>query len=355
MQITKLGRYLTIMAVVAGMLGAALPLSAAPSADPAAGQPAQALTGNLLANPSFELPYRKQCCHKDPGFPPNMPIDEVQVPDGWLAWWTEPRLPDLPPRCDYQGAAPNCMAFHRPEFRDAAAGGGGFAAFANRIRSGRNAQKYFTFYSNHEAGMYQRVTNGIRPGQRVHFSIYLQAWSTHEAESLFSAGQQSMNLKVGIDPFGGTDPFSANIVWSKVDDAYDAYKQFSVEAVAQSNAVTVFTYSRPVYPLQHNDVYVDDGVLVVVGTGSVAAPAPAPGGGTISNPAPAPGAGPFPGTTVDRNGNVLYVIQAKDTAWSISRRFNTTVAALIELNRGTVADITKLRIGRTIVVGKVQK
>jgi hypothetical protein len=349
----KVFRSLGIMSVIFSIMGSALPLSAAPAQGPAAEEPIPNVPGNLLANPSMELPYFKQCCQPDLSrYFPNTPIDEVQVPNGWSGWWRDAALPLYPPRCDYQGAAPDCKAFHRPEFRDAAAGGGGFAAYANRIHSGRNAEKYFTFYSIHEAGMYQRVTNGIRPGQRLHFSIYLQAWSTHEAENLVSSGQQTMNLRVGIDPFGGTDPFSANIVWSPFGDSYDVYKQFSVEAVAQSNAVTVFTYSRPIYPLQHNDGYLDDGALVVVGTAAAPAPAPAAGAGS-SNPSTL--TGPFPGTTVDKNGNVLYVVQAKDTAWSISRKFNTTVAALTLLNRGSVADITKLRIGRTIIVGKVKK
>jgi len=326
---------------------AALPLSAAPPNAPEQ-LPTPKPPANLLANPGFEDPYGKQCCQTDlTQYFPNTLIDEVQVPQGWFGWWRDSSFPNYPPRCDDPAAPPICSAFHRPEFRDAAAGGG---AFAYRIRSGLNAQKYFTFYSNHEAGMYQRVTN-VKRGQKLQFSIYLMAWSTHEAEQLSSKGQQTMNLKVGIDPFGGTDPFSANIVWSKPGDSYDVYSQFSVEAVAQGSAVTVFTYSRPVYALQHNDVYVDDGALVVVGTGAVSTGGGS-GGGTKPSTSPI---SPFPGTTVDKDGNILYVIQPGDTAWSLAQRFNTTISSLAAWNKDKFPSMEVLRVGKTIIVGKIKK
>jgi hypothetical protein len=338
-------------------IGAVLPISAAPLDAPALQQPqpTQIVPGNLLANPSFELPYTKQCCQTDlTKYFPNTPIDEIQVPHGWFGWWTEPDTrPDLPARCDRPDAPRICIAFHRPEFRDAAAGGGGLAAYANRIRSGANAQKYFTFYSTHEAGMYQRVT-GLRAGQKLQFAAHLMAWSTHEAERLESSGQQTMNLKVGIDPTGGTNPFSSNIVWSKPGDSYDAYKQFAVEAVAQGTAVTVFTYSRPIYPLQHNDVYVDDAALVVVGTGAVTVrPGTGATGGVIAGGVRTP-VSPFPDTTVDKDGNILYIIQTGDTAWSLAQRFNTTVSQLQAWNKDKFPSIEVLRLGKTIIVGKVK-
>ena len=347
---TKLVRVVSIMAVLVVAIAGVLPLSAAPSAGTP--DPTPVVPGNLLINPGFEAPYEKQCCYTEPGFPANAPIGEVQVPTGWRGWWREPVYPAYPPRCDDELAPKtNCIAFHRPEWRDAAAGGGAFDAFRNRIRSGLNAQKYFTFYSIHEAGMYQQVTSGIAPGQKLNFSVYLQGWSTNVSSGLVSQGQQSMNLKVGIDPFGGTDPFSANIVWSQPGDSWDVYSQFSVQAVAQSNKVTVFTYSRPIYPLVHVDVYVDDAALVVVGQGSVTATTNKPAGnpGQTANT----GVSSFPGTTQDKDGNILYVVQSGDTAWNISRRFNTTLGQIVAWNN--LADAAIIRLGKTLIVGKVKK
>jgi LysM repeat protein len=340
---------LALLVVTLMAVAAAAPLSAAPAASPAAAIPTPDVPGNLLANPGFESPYSKQCCQTDfSRFFPNMPIDEVQVPQGWFGWWRQPdSSPEYPSRCDVKDAKPGCMSWHRPEWREA-------APYANRIRTGNNAQKYFTFHSVHEAGMYQRVS-GLKAGQRLQFSVYMSAWSTAQAESLVSEGQQTMNLRVGIDPFGGTDPFSPNIVWSKAGDSYDVFSQFTVEAVAAGNAVTAFTYSRPVYPLQHNDVYVDDAALVVAGAGSATTTTTKPGGSTATGGSKPATTSPFPGTTVDKDGNILYVIQPGDTAWSLAQRFNTTVSALAALNKDKFKSMEVLRVGKTLIVGKVKK
>ncbi|MBI3241051.1 MAG: LysM peptidoglycan-binding domain-containing protein [Chloroflexi bacterium] len=327
---------LMVAAVI--VMAAVAPLSAAPASS----------AGNLLVNPGFESPYVKQCCQTDLSlYRPNTLIDEVQVPQGWFGWWRQPdSAPEFPSRCDLPTSPRICAPWHRPEWREA-------APYANRIRSGNNAQKYFTFHSIHEAGMYQRVS-GVTPGQRLQFSAYMMAWSTPKNESLISEGQQSMNLRVGIDPFGGTDPFSSNIVWGKAGDSYDVFSQFTVEAVAASSAVTVFTYSRPIYSIQHNDVYVDDGALVVVGTGSAPSttstkPATSTGASTK------PGVSPFPDTAVDpKTGDILYVIKTGDTAWSLSLRFNTTVSQLAAWNKEKTPNIEILRLGKTIIVGKVK-
>jgi LysM repeat protein len=75
-----------------------------------------------------------------------------------------------------------------------------------------------------------------------------------------------MHLRVGIDPYGGTNPFSSDIVWSPEQDAFDRWVEFSVQAKALGDTVTVFTHSRPDWDWarQNNDVYLDDASLVVV-------------------------------------------------------------------------------------------
>lgn len=332
-----------ILVLLSASLGPALPALAATSADG---------SGNLLVNPGFEAPYGKQCCHDEPNFPANLPIDEVQVANGWRAWWRQPSFPDYPPRCDDpQAPKVNCVAFHRPEWRDAATGGMTADLYRNRIHSGGNAQKYFTFYSVHESGMYQQVTNGIQAGQRLRFTIYMEGWSTN-TNDIVSNGQSSMNLKVGIDPFGGTNAFSPNVIWSQPNNSYDVYSQFAVEAVAQANAVTVFTYSRPVYALQHNDVYVDDGALTVVGSGSVA-PANPPVADVVSQPAPVVvgATSPYPGTYVDANGNIIYIVQPGNTIYSIAIRFGTTIQQLMVWNG--LYSATYVQAWAPLIVGKV--
>lgn len=200
----------------------------------------------------------------------------VQVPQGWVGWWQPPNEnrsdPDFynsfPNLCYAGEAPPGCVAWHTPEFRDTAGG----PRTPSRKVAGDNSQKYFTFFSLHEAGLYQTV-GGLIPGQRVRFSVYIQAWSTDGTDPSVSSGQSTMGLRVGIDPYGGNYPWSGNIVWSPVREAFDHWELFTVETVALSDRVTVFTRSRPIFAIEHNDVYLDEASLVVVGAGPTITPA----------------------------------------------------------------------------------
>ncbi len=271
---------------------------------------------NLLTNPGFENPYAKQCCHTEPQYLPNTPIDEVQVAAGWRGWWREPRYPDYPPTCG------GCTSWHRPEYREA-------APFSNRIHSGANAQKYFTFYSVHQGGLYQQVS-GITPGSRLRFSVYLHGWSTTGNSLTSTVKDNDLDMKIGVDPSGGTDPFSTQIVWSTPFNTYDVWALYSIEAVAQNSVATVFTHSRPRWGLEHNDIYVDDASLVVVDGSSAptatAAPTNAPAAtATIAPTTP-------PAISIPTQTFTTYTVQRGDSLFKIARKFGVTVRAIQNLN-----------------------
>jgi LysM repeat protein len=297
-----------------------------PAALPAAAAPAPADGPNLLQNPGFESPYGKQCCHTTGDFPANLPIDEVQVAAGWRGWWLEPNQdPFHPGACD----TPGCTAWHRPEFREADCG----EVCANRIRSGANAQKYFTFFSVHDGGMYQQVS-GIAPGALLRFSIYMMGWSS-STDSANSVNPSPLGMRVGIDPFGGTNPFSGNIIWSSAFDTYDAWGLYAVEAVARAGTVTVFTRSTPTWGVNHNDVYVDDGSLVVVGATSSS-------GNTNPPPAPQPTLTPVP------PAGFRYTVVPGDNYYRIARRFGITVASIYSANNVTNPNL--LKVGTVLIL-----
>jgi len=260
---------------------------------------------NLLINGGLEGQYVMQCSAK--GGPPwvavpcGNPIDfgtktlwqTAQAPVGWTAWWlppnenhSDPNFYNTYPNQCYDDAPRDCVAWHNPEYRDTA---GGPQGPPYRKLAGDNSQKYFTFYSLHEAGLYQ-IVGGLQPGQRVRFSVYMQAWSNAENDAFVSAGQPSMGMRVGIDPYGDNFPWSPRIVWSPVKEGFDHWELFTVETVAQSDRVTVFTRSRPVFAIQHNDVYVDEASLVV--TGSQPAPATAAAAATTETPTLTPSPSP---------------------------------------------------------------
>jgi LysM repeat protein len=194
------------------------------------------------------------------------------------------------------------------------------------VRSGSDAQKYFTFFSVHDAGMYQQVP-GLTPGTQLRFSIYMQAWATDNDYGP-SNFVQHMGMRVGIDPFGGTNAFSPNVIWGSAFDTFDTWGLYTVEAAAQSNTVTVFTRSTPLYGSQHNDIYLDDASLVAVGAGGE-------DGGSVA-PTPAPAAA------------TSYVVVRGDNYYRIAQKFGVSVAALYQVNHITNTSI--LFIGTVLTI-----
>ena len=329
---------------------AMLLLPAFVSAGPEAAPPNQG--GELLKNPGMEGPmWFKSQIGED-----GLPMNEVQMADGWMAWWlpTPPPYVEMPTNCDHRGLW-GCY-WMRPEFVDTAR-----TLQPNRIHSGNNSQKYFSFGRMHEAGVYQRVT-GITPGARLRFSVFMQAWMCMDpndcAGGLRSDKPTTMHMRAGIDPFGGTNPFSPDVVWAGEMDSFDQWAQYAVEAVAQSDAVTVFTHSRPEWEgaRLHNDVYVDDGSLVQVGVGAVLPrPASQPAVALAASPAPStvpPTKSPVVTPGPRPEGAVVHVVQAGDTLSGIAAQYDVPVEELYKLNNLTRESV--IEVGQEIVV-KVEK
>jgi hypothetical protein len=213
----------------------------------------QAQGPNLLQNPGFERPYvtlgRKENCR-------------IAAP--WVAYY-------------YEGAPSETREGYRlaPEYK---------AAFyyehpGNRVHSGELAQQYFHSWGNFEGGVLQQV-NGVRVGDRLRLDMWAMTWSCDNEKksncSKATSGDPSpMHLRIGIDPTGGTDAKSPNIIWSAEQNAYDAWHLLSVEAKALRSTVTVFAYSYPDYRSQDNNVYLDDASLISLGRWT--GPDPVPG------------------------------------------------------------------------------
>jgi LPXTG-motif cell wall-anchored protein len=281
----------------------------------------------------------------------------VQVPIGWKGWWlppntkhgTDPIFYQNHPNNCYSDAPEGCIAWHNPEFRDTK----GIISGPTRIQAGLNSQKYFTFYSVHEAGVMQTVN--VPVGSVLRFGAYMQAWSSNQdgneldPKSYLSSGQTSMHMKVGIDPTGGDDPWSSNIIWSPEHDAYDAYDYYEVRATAQSDHITVFTHSMPEKGLKHNDVYVDAAELVAIEVPAGAtipqpsspnASAPAPAG--VSNFVPGPTATPHP------DGALVHLVKPGDSLFGLSLQYNVPMDQILQLN-GLTKD-SFIVIGRELVI-----
>jgi LysM repeat protein len=320
--------------------------------------PVMAQTGptNLLVNGDFEA-----WDWTNPGWPFQNGIPEVQIAPGWRAFHVD-RAPE---------GVSMPQNWKRPEFRDVKA-----AEYPYRVRSGLLAQKYFTFGGQHIAGLYQQVGN-ITPGTQLRFTIYMQTWSCMPSATQWndcptghlSNSPSPMHTRVGIDPVGGTNPWSPTIVWSPEIDAYDQWTRFQVEAVAGASTVTVFTYSYPdwndhVFRI-HNDVYVDDGSLIALNqvpvvetpvppepeaTPDPSQPTPIPA--DTATPAPTATAGPTAtpaATPTPRpDGATIHVVVEGDSLLAIALQYGVTMEKLQELN--ALADVNFLSIGQELVI-----
>ncbi len=96
---------------------------------------------------------------------------------------------------------------------------------------------------NIDTYIFQRLS-GAEAGQAYTFGISKRC----SVGSNFS-GLGSASMAVGIDPYGGTDPLSSNIIWGVADstglygqDA--AFVPLTSEAVAQGPGITVFLKSN---------------------------------------------------------------------------------------------------------------
>jgi LysM repeat protein len=287
-------------------------------------------SGNLLQNPGFEGDY--VAINGDAS---------VKVAPSWQPW-------SLPP-----GSSSAINA--RPEYKPAP---------ANRVRSGSAAQEYNTFFATHTGGVYQRVP--VSPNTELLFSIYIYVWSSGTfANPDVSQDPNHVILNVGIDPTGGTDGTSSNIVWSADAEYYDQYRQMSVTATSQSTAVTVFVRSAPTGFVGTSNIYLDDASLTVLGSApptetpvptSPPLPTPTPifgvptQEGTIT-PVPTPVGPVFTPTPVlpdDFNSTQLYTVVAGDTVWEIAQQFNSSSDAIIEVNG--LNSVGLINIGQTLVI-----
>lgn len=196
---------------------------------------------NLLTNPGFEQPFATL-----DGNPPR------QVAQGWQPW--------------HIGGGQSSSENIQPEYYPASDVTNGLGV--PRIRSGSDAQQYHSFFSTHDGGLLQRVTTGLKAGDALRFSAYIYVWSSTFDNPDDSEEDGGVVVQVGIDPKGGTNGESGDIVWSAPSIQYDAYNEYSVTTTAAGNAVTVFVRSTVTTPVQNNNIYADDATLVVSGSTS---------------------------------------------------------------------------------------
>jgi|GEM_PF-514847 len=285
-------------------------------------------SGELLVNPGFEEPF------------------SAGVANGWQPWYITPDGVNYPTSCPMNSNPDVCKPYGVPSYGAAQPQD---SRVPPRSISG-NAQKWGAFYYVYIGGVYQQVS-GLTPGARLNFSAYTQAFNCSDDRGCFGGvGQLGYSyepglnsLRVGIDPTGGTNPFSSNIVWSSYANPLDAYVQQSVEAVAQSDKATVFVWSAPQYPQKHLETYVDSASLVVTGQG------PAPTAAATQGTQPTQPAGTAAPTVTISPNAATYTVVTGDTLSLIAQRFNLTLDQLLALNPSLTRE-SVIQVGQVINV-----
>jgi len=142
------------------------------------------------------------------------------------------------------------------------------------------AQEIFSAWLPYTAGIYQQV--GVTPGDGYVAAIGWAPYASYDDQGSRNSGL-FIGRKVGIDPLGGTDPTSPDILWSPEvwDELGGVFPELEVSAVAQNPVITVFV--RAHNPQSHgNDKVWFDAVTLMPDPNQ---PASTP---TLEPPSPTP-------------------------------------------------------------------
>lgn len=189
---------------------------------------------------------------------------EIIVPVGWQAWWrTGPvdcaRYTQLQTTGPCPALQDANLTYKRPEFSVVPASGAWLDP--PRVAGAGQAARFFCTYGICEGGYLQQVS--VIPGERYALSALAHAWCTQNTADPYHSqldtrdDRLNCEVAVGIDPKGGTDPWSSDVIWQAAY-LYDVYGELVSPAVQASGPVmTLFLRGRSLWALRHNDFHFD--------------------------------------------------------------------------------------------------
>lgn len=262
----------------------------------------------VLVTPALGAPDQQQNLLQNPGFEDgtHTQASNIEAPNGWSAWFISQDGTTTPERC---------TLWKQPTFQ--LNGGSGVP------HSGSYAANYYTLWASHNAGYYQKV-NGVSAGKIYRFSIYGYTISRQEKDTNSTS---ATGMWIGIDPTGGTDATSGNIVWSGNYNIQNSHALLQIEAEAKGDSITVFTRTQPVWCMDHNDAFWDDASLTEVGE----APASSNNNNNQSSGGNQP-SGDYVIATPDANGRIVHTVQSGDTLSAIAYTYGVTIQQIQDLN-----------------------
>ena len=234
---------------------------------------------NQLINPDFEngYSYPLSCCNN------------IAMPIGWnIRWYTDTAvvINDI----TYTFKQPEVKIIDNTQWPFCA---GCAPNIPPRIHSGRYAVDSSALFAAQDTTLYQQVGH-IPLGAIVTGTAWLHAWASscnpfpqnatiqlpaislqdkNDANNGYHCASNywptdTTHMLVGIDPFGGTDPRAASVVWNW-DESHPAwwgpYDHYSatlpVTVTAQSYTVTLFLRGVTRMPTRYDDLYFDTASL----------------------------------------------------------------------------------------------
>jgi putative sterol carrier protein len=191
----------------------------------------------------------------------NGSFEEYQpyVRKGEAKFWKEPQFPEeygkywtLKVIDEDEGRLHIMNSLIYGKFAQAFFGGGGL----NYKRHGGYSQVIASRY-RYDMLLYQTVA--AQPGRTYNFHGYLV---TYYKGTKPPAVHDKIFYRVGIDPSGGQDYNSSNIVWGPREGRDNEWRDLSVTATAQANAITVFirleNTEKDVGETELNLIHLDD-------------------------------------------------------------------------------------------------
>ncbi|MCZ2115051.1 MAG: hypothetical protein LC131_14650 [Anaerolineae bacterium] len=186
--------------------------------------------GNLLQNPSFEQPFSNG------------------VANNWKPWNMSTPRQDEECLVAYH-YLPKWIVETNPEL----------------VRDGSASQHIGNNWDTWAGGVYQTVP--ATPGVTYRFSFYGRGRGTNDKYPNPSDTLLQMNMRAGIDPNGSGSWSDGDVVWGPAGSPHDGWQEFSVEATATGDQITVFTYTNWAVSGVNQcrrflDIWVDAGQLV---------------------------------------------------------------------------------------------
>jgi LysM repeat protein len=227
------------------------------------------------------------------------------------------------------------------------------------IYQGNGSFDAYKGWAAYSVSLYQTVS-GIQAGSTLRLAAFGRIWScdsdVDEATDSCITGDGSVvaqsytnaSFRVGIDPTGGGDPNSGNIVWSSATAPYSGFQQMTVDAQASGGSVTVVLNASMQLPARHQHVFWDAASLTVVSggtdtssgsTGQTAAPAAPP---AIAAEVVPQGA--------REDGSIVHTVRSGDTLAAIAVAYNITIPELLELNSMTMDEARYIYPGQELIV-----